>query len=82
MLAKLMHPIFTSPYLFRKLAALDGLFPFPQAIPTTNYNNAEEDNMVEGGRATMLKEPGSLSNDMEQNCPTNLDPGGYYTREK
>lgn len=40
--------------------------PFPQAIPTTNYNNAEEDK-VETGRATMLKEPGFLSDDMEQN---------------
>lgn len=44
---------------------------FPQALRTTNYNNAEKDNMVEGGRVTMLKELGSLSDDMEQNCPTN-----------
>lgn len=56
--------------------------PFPQATPTTNYNNEEEDNMVKGSRATMLKEPSSLSDDMEQNCPTSLDPGSYYKREK
>lgn len=48
--------------------------PFPQAIPTTNYNNAEEDNKVGAGRATMLKEPGSLSDDMEQNSPHQPGP--------
>lgn len=60
MLAKMMHPIFTSPDLLeRKSLALHVLFPpFPLAVTAANCNNANEDSPVEGGRETVFKEPG------------------------
>jgi len=67
MLAKMIHPIFTSPDLLkRKSLALSVLSsPFPLAMIAANCNNADEDSAVEGGRERVLEEPGSLSDSLE-----------------